>query len=452
MSSPITLPYVGSTPASPTDLATYAYVNSLAGQGIAQSAVTTAINNAFAGYPTKASVDAMNALNATSAYVSTQDGLYVPLSGVGQANGATPLDASGRVSSANINAASSTQRWPAPFTSPTAYQSASVAVITSQTTGTLLYSFPVADPMFGGAAGLPYRLLVFGSVDCAPSLTDPLTHSYLKVFVTQGSTTGQTVGVGASMSEFYRVGVLTEFTSSGSYPVPTWMVPGYAIDLAGFGGGGAGQSGGTLTGGPGGGAGGFSATTVIYGNQLPLETPTIAFNIGGGGGANGAVSGVGGAGGTTTIVVPGGPTVTCGGGGPGSGSTGSQSGGNGAAAGTGSFNGNSYPGGGGGGTADIGGVGGGGGGGGNAVDVGSNDVGAPGGGGAAWAFAYPVPLVGPGGFARGPIPIMPWPVNDQTSITGATTLYVQVVASSLFDASGTITTVKPTLWITPIPA
>jgi hypothetical protein len=450
MSSPITLPYVGSAPTSPTDLATYAYVNSLAGQGIAQSAVTTAINSAFAGYPTKASIDALNALNATPAFVASQDGLYVPLSGVGQANGAAPLDASGRVSSANINAASSTQRWPAPFTSPTAYQSAAVSVTGIESAASTLYSFPVADPMFGGVAGLPYRLLLFGSVDCGLSVQGPQT--YVEVFVTQGSTSGQTVGVGASMGESYRVGVLTEFTSSGSYPVPTWMVPGYAIDVAGFGGGGAGQSGGPLTGGPGGGAGAFSASTLIYGDQIPLETPTIAFNIGGGGGANGAVSGVGGAGGATTIVVPGGPTVTCGGGGPGSGSTGSQSGGNGAAAGTGSFNGNSYPGGGGGGTANIGGVGGGGGGGGNAVDVGANTIGAPGGGGSAWAFAYPVPSVGPGIFARGPIPIMPWPLNDQTSITGATTLYVQVKTGGFSTVTGTISTVKPTLWVCPVPA
>ena len=334
----------------------------------------------------------------------------------------------------HVNVAS-TQRFPRPFISPTAYHAAPV---TATGTEVLLYpAVTVADP------GFPYRLLVTGLVD-ANTNTDG---EFPIIRVRQGSATGQLVATGAGCAQAYTGGVLTEYTDVGGQPynIPSWATSMDVITL-GAGGGGAGGNG---FGGDGiGGRQGVATTaTIVRGTHIPLGTNTLTITVGAGGtaGENDNVSG--GAGGSTTAVGAGWSGITGAGGAGGSGiNPAFQTNWTGRGPGTFTFNGHSYPGGadqpeqgqpgnppGGGGAGGLGGF----------LD---SDPGGAGADGGAWVLAYPSPNV-----PYGPVPIMPSAHNVQAVITGATTLYVKLVRSGSA-ATVTASTLRPNLFVVPVPA
>ena len=412
-----TLSYRGATQAAANDLVSQSYLSSLTGLNIAQSAIDTLISTGFLGYVTKAYVDQQDALNATKAFIDTGDASRLHVAQIGAVNGIAGLNSTGRIDVARVNQGSA-QRYPKPFLSPTAYNSSAVS-----STGTETQLFPpiaVADP------GFTYKLMVFGTLD-ATTGTDGI---FPVVRVRQGSATGQLVATGSGIGERYAGGVLTPFPGpiNTTYTIPTWATNLDIITLGGGGSGGSGGGFGLYTYGAGGGAGGWGiGSGVAKGSASTLNV------IAGGPGAASSVSGSG----LTTVTGAAGANA------------GSQfvSTSPGASPGSQTVNGNLYQGGAGGAAGSPGAPGtapGGGGGGGNYGIVGgyAGGAGAP---GEVWIFAYASPNV-----PSGPVTIIPSPYNAQTSMTGATTLYVTLAPSS--SATVTVSTVRPNLYVVPIPA
>jgi hypothetical protein len=411
--------YVGANQGGTRDLVSYQYVQSLLGLNLSQLLVDLQINTALAGYVTKAYVDTQDALNATKAYVDSADALKLHTNQIGVNNGAAGLLVGGRLDPARVSAAS-TQRFPKPFTSPSAYNGSAVAVTTTETT---VFPVSVADP------GFTYKLFITGVLDASSSVDG----EYPIVKVHQGATGGQIVAGGYGLGEKYPGGVLTTYSGRGTstYTVPTWTS---TLDVITLGGGGGGGNGAFFIAGAGGDAGSFSGVTLTKGSTLPNTTTTLTANVGAGGSATNN-------GGSSTVTGTGVTTIT-GGGGDGQGNGFSA---NGAAAGTFNFGGNAYVGGGAATTRKQ--VGNPPGGGGSAASIATFDTGGAGADGAIWIFAKPAG----GGTPSGPVNIVPTPLNAQTAITGATTLYVMVSRSGT-TSTQTVSTTVPKIMVIPVPA
>jgi len=405
------LPYVGATPASPTDLVTKSYVGGLSAGNMTQTAVDSQLTSGFSPYPLKSYVDGRDALNATPAFVDAGDATRLHLSQIGANNGIAGLLSSGKVEVARVPVAS-TQRWPSPFISPSAYHSSTITA--TGLAETQLFPVTVAYP------GYTYKLLVTGVLD-GQTGTDG---QYPIVRVRQGSTTGTIVAVGNGIGETFVVGGnLTSYSTNGSY---TYTVPtGYTnLDIICLGAGGGGSS----FWGQGGNAGSFASSSLVYGTTLPLTTTTLAVTVGKGG-KDGSTAG------TASKVTGTGITTVTGAGGAGNGQTTNK----GQAAGSLVLDGQTYQGGG---QSLANGPGlapGGGGGGGAASDQ-------PGADGEVWFFAYSSST----GASSGPIRIIPTGYDQQTALTGSTTLYAMLSSSG--SGSVSVSTLRPGLMVVPIPA
>lgn len=272
----------------------------------------------------------------------------------------------------------------------------------------------MADP------GYAYRLFLTGTVD---TNTDT-TGTYPLIRVRRGSNTGPIVALGSGPNEaYYAAGTPQSFLTAGSftYPVPSAMTD-LDIVVLGAGGGGSG-----FFNPNGGGAGSFASAHLLYGTTLPLTTTSLAVTVGAAGasqttGGNSVVSGAG----ITTLTGTGGTN----------GGSGSAAGGS---PGTLNFDAQNYVGGVAQPTADTVGFAPGGGGGGGTT-------GGPGTPGAVWFLAYDKTTS-----PAGPAIVAPVALDLQTTLTGATTLYVMLARHG---STGTVraTTVRPALMAIPIPA
>ena len=386
-----------------------------ANQSITQSAVTSLITSGLAPYVPKSYVDTRDALNATQAYVDAGDATRLHLAQINTPNGVAGLDPTGRIAIGRLNVAS-TQRFPSPFLSPSAYNTTTVSA-TAPAEVSLYGPITVADP------GYTYRLFITGHVVTTTSADGVIP----VVRVRAGSTTGPILAASNGLGELYYPQTLTSYTTAGSY---TYSIPGSMtnFDVIALGGGGSGQLG------NGGAAGVFAVGALAYGTSLPLTTTTLAVTVGSGGvyGPHaGAASTVGGAG-IGTLSAAGG-------------NYGQISGGTGRGPGSIVVNGNTYTGG-----ADqtlLGNNGNpSGGGGAGRISSGSN----PGNGadGAVWILAYNVNAPAQGGCAVLPTPLIPSGV-----LTGSATLYVTLACKDP-TVAGTVSALntRPALYIVPIPA
>jgi hypothetical protein len=430
-----TLSYMGATQTAANDLVDEQYAQSLSALDLPQATVNSLLTTGFAPYVTQSYVNTQSALNATPAYVNAGDATRLHISQIGANSGIAGLNLNGRVDISRI-ALSSTQRFPKPFTSPSAYNAA--AVSTSGSTEVQLYTVSVADPMFNGVANSPYKLLVNGLVDAATN-TDG---EYAIIRVRQGSSTGQLVATGAGLGELYIAGVPTQFSGAGTYvyTIPTWASVVDAIALGGGGGGGASFF---ITA-DGGSPGAWGTQTYTRGSSTSgtvfgPSTPTINASVGAGG-TLGTTNFLAGSGGSSQVSASGLTTLTAGGG-AGHGESSSASGGGPS---TETYDGQVYVGGA---VQNTAGTGGNapGGGGASGASGGTND-GGPGADGAVWFFAKPA-LWTP----SGPVNIIPTAFNAQTAITGATTLYVMMIRSGTASIQ-TASTFDPGLHVVPIPA
>lgn len=413
------IPYVGATQAATTDLVNRSYLGGLLSLNLLQSVVDTLINTSYSGYATKAYVDGRDALNATKSFIDAGDATRLHYSQVGVNNGIAPLDGLARIPIGRIST-TSTQRFPKPFTSPSAYNAATVSAAGSEVQ---IYTCAVADP------GFAYKLFVTGMAD-GSSNTDG---EYALIKVRQGSSTGQIVAGGYGLGEKYVGGQLTMITTSQTYTVPTWAT---SLDIICLGGGAGGQ-GGQFFAGQGGNGGTFATST-----QAKGSITSITCTIGNGGTAgDGGSPGSAGNGSASTATGTGLTTVSGAGGtnsNPFFGGTGT-----GLSPGTRAFNGGSYAGGAVQNTRGQPGNSPGGGGAGGALGPNPGGAGAP---GAIWILAYTSP-----NSPSGPINIVPTAVNAQNSITGATTLYVMGVRSGSASTQS-ISTLRPGLFVVPFPA
>jgi hypothetical protein len=288
----------------------------------------------------------------------------------------------------------------------------------------------VADP------GYTYKLQVEGVLDASSS-----RDGYCPIaLVRLGSISGPVVAVGYGCLETYSAAVVEQFSTPGAfvYNIPVWAA---SLDVLLLGGGGGGSSGegNPLLWGDGGYAASWSVVTLTVGSgALPPGVTQITGTIGSGGppGRSGVVSHVGGAGTPTTATYYH-TTQTSVGGAGGAGIEASQNGQN-----AGSTTASGY-------TYQNGGYGCGGRGGSGGILFGG--VGTAGAGGLALIVAHP-----PGtDWNSGPINIFPLALADQDPLTGASTLYLDLLRMTGDNTStGTVTasTFKPSLWAMPVPA
>jgi hypothetical protein len=370
---------------------------------------------------------------ATPTYVQNQASLYLPLTSVGTAYGPIPLGAGGRVSPAQISA-SSTQRWPTPFLTPTTYNAAAV---TATTTPVTVYTAAVANP------GFTYKLLVHGTAHAKVSLDNG---EYPQFTVRAGSTSGQIVASGDGLGSQYLVYGLQSYTAAGTF---VYNIPSSAAFIDGVivGGGGAGIGGynywngwGVVAaGGASGSNGAITTFTIARGTDIPWGTTQLTLNVGAGGVGGVIRGGVITGGGASSVTTTSGYSKTAAGGTAGTGAAAAA-----AAVGTVTYQGITYTGG----AANTNGYSAAGfppGGGGNG-GLGANSVGGNGAAGAVWLSVR----YSSDSDNYSPVVLAPR-YASQTPMTGATTLYV-IVKSSGSSATVTASTALPSLWITPIPA
>lgn len=185
-----TLQYRGKTQTNPGDVVTQGYVAALTSPSLTQTQVNNLLNSGFNGYVLMSYVTTSAASVANKAFVDAGDATRLHLSQIGVNNGIAGLTSNGRIEVARINMAS-TQRWPKPFYSPSAYNTAAVSA--SSTTEVGLYTHDQPDP------GFAYKLLVTGLADASTN-TDA---QYPVINVRQGSATGQIVASGNGLGETY---------------------------------------------------------------------------------------------------------------------------------------------------------------------------------------------------------------------------------------------------------
>ena len=205
----------GKTPSDDTSVATKAYLETLLAQYLTQSQINSLISAGYASYATKSYVDTQDGLNATQAYIDAGDAARLLLSQRNANNGVAGLDATGKIDVSRVSFAS-TQRWPKPYYTPSAYNAGSV---NAAETEVAVYTHTIASP------GFTYKLLVGGQVDVRTTVDE----KYPIVRVRVGSTTGEEVASGRGTGEYYQWG-LDEFdrtgTTLGGGWDETWTGPG----------------------------------------------------------------------------------------------------------------------------------------------------------------------------------------------------------------------------------
>lgn len=419
----VALTYVGKAQTNPSDLVNLGYLTALLGTNMSQGTVDSMLSSGFSSYVTRSYVDTQDALNATKTFIDTADGTRLHLSQKSVNSGIAALDGTGRIASSRINVAS-TQRWPKPFITPSAYNS----LTTATGTEVQLYTCAVADP------GYTYKLLVTGLVDAFPSIDG----EFPVIRVRQGTSSGQLVATGGGLNEGYTN--LTSFTTAGTftYTVPAGVT---TLDVVAIGGGGEGiRFGGNGSGGP---PGAWVSTTFGTGGGGPLSPGTnISVRVGVGGATQ--VHGPAVTAQSSVVTYPAtGTAVYSLTAAAGAGSASGSYWGNGP--GNTTFDGTTYIGGaqqfgsdapgnapGGAGSSDT-------------VGAGSADggAGAPG----AVFIRPPGTIIN----AASAVNVVPSAFNAQTAITGATILYVMLVRSGAA-STVTATTVQPHLFVVPVAA
>ena len=371
-------------------------------------------------YVTSSYVAAQNALLATPLYVQTQDATLTAITRVGANNGVAGLTAGGRIDFSRVNVAS-TQRWPKPFVSPSAYNTTTV---TASTAEVQVYTCAVADP------GFTYKLFVTGTVSAYPAVDGEFAVIHVRV----GTSSGQIIAAGAGLGESYPGGTMTMFSVAGAYSYTPPMWADY-LDVVLLGGGGGGGGGGLIINGGAGLPGSWTTSTI----SSPTGTYVGSVGGGGTGGYGNVLFGTGGGAGTATTLTS--PSL--------SGAGGTGSGGGDGSVGNEVFNGQTYVGGAAapgphGNPSPNGNSPGGGG-----LGGGFNSTGGVGAPGAAWFFAYPSDHT-----PSGPVTLVPTSFSSQTAITGATTLYVMLINGTPGGGTGTVSAsaLRPALSVIPFPA
>jgi len=400
-----------------------------------QSDIDALIAQDFAPYVDLSYVNSQATLNATKAYVDGTGGANpnggdagrLKLSQINHNNGIAGLGTRSPLVDRSRLGLGSTQRFPSPYYSPSAYNSLAVtAGLTEET----VYSWTVADP------GYTFKLWVGGILDCSTNRDG----YYPICLVRLGSMSGPVIALGYGCSEYYAGATVAAYGAAGpfAYTIPSWSD---VIDVLVLGGGGGGASGAgnPLLWGNGGANSLWATATFTRGSAaLPTSVTQITGWIGSGGlrGAAAVFSNPG-APGTPTAVYVYGTTIQSNGGAGGSGIEGNQSGGNPGAA---TLNGIGYQ--------NYGfGCGGAGGNGGAFI----SNVGTSGAGGLAFVTAHPEGS----DWVEGPLTIMPGSLSDQGPLTGPQDLYVnllRVVGDNTATGWVTASTFEPSLYAMPIPA
>ena len=267
---------MGPPPSVATDLVDIGYINSeIAATNVQQSAIDATIANGLASYVNKSYVDQQNLLNATAAQVNAGDATRLHVAQLGADNGIAPLNAYGRVDKSRVPLGS-TQRWPAPYYSPSAYQSGVLTLGGSETT---LYTYTQPDP------GFAYKLMVMGLLE-GRTVTDGTP---VQAIIRLASATGIPIATGYSTAESYPGAVLFTFATPGpfTFPIPSFAA---SFDFVLLGAGGGGESGSVFGPGGGGGAGSITVGSVVLGSATLPSGITALNGVVGTGGA-GAVGG-----------------------------------------------------------------------------------------------------------------------------------------------------------------
>lgn len=188
---------VASEPTGDQQVATRGYLVANRGSGsLSSAAVTARISTGLAPYATKDYVTQRDSLLATVAQVNAGDAGKLKLSQRNTANGIAGLDSAGRVDIARISAPS-TQRWLKGYYTPTAYPTEAVSATGS--TEATVFTLAVPDP------GFDYRVLVNGHLDCHTATNDDAP----VVVVRRGTTSGPIVARGTGSPQQYRYAVDT---------------------------------------------------------------------------------------------------------------------------------------------------------------------------------------------------------------------------------------------------
>jgi hypothetical protein len=196
-----TLKYIGKpvqndtgNPTQVKDLVDKDYVNTLLAANMTQSAVTSRITSNLSGFATQSFAASSMASLVTQAQVRAADAAYAAITNIGQPNGPIALSGLGQISPGLITA-TSTQQWPTPLYSPTAYQNVNVV------TDSPLQLFTMAQPY----PGYPYVLECTGIMDAQVPLTDSPT-VLPQILIRQGSATGPIIAFGYGVGESYSWG------------------------------------------------------------------------------------------------------------------------------------------------------------------------------------------------------------------------------------------------------
>jgi hypothetical protein len=193
-----TLKYVG-TPAawdssaeSSYDLVDVSYINGLLAQNMTMSAAQTQYTALLSGYATASWATSQMSGLATPAYAATQVANYQNAITIGQANGPVPLVyGTGQINPGQINIAS-TQTFPTPFWSPANYLSGNTSVGVGNSPVSL---FTCAIPAM---AYSPYVLACFGSIDTISTNT-----AGQPIITVVDSTNSQTIAQGYGIPTDY---------------------------------------------------------------------------------------------------------------------------------------------------------------------------------------------------------------------------------------------------------
>lgn len=181
-------------PAQAKDLVDLDYVNTLLAANLSSSAVTSRITSNLSGLATQSFAASSMASLVTPAQVRAADAAFAAITNIGQPNGPIALSNLGQISPSLITA-TSTQQWPTPLYSPTAYQNVNVV------TDSPLQLFTMAQPY----PGYPYVLECTGIMDAQVPLTDSPT-VLPQVLIRQGSPTGPIIAFGYGVGESYSWG------------------------------------------------------------------------------------------------------------------------------------------------------------------------------------------------------------------------------------------------------
>lgn len=190
-----TLNYVGADVSDVDDVSYKDYVDIVKSADPSDAHIDSVIATQLFPYATKSYVDSHDSLLATRAYIDAQDNLRLKLADKGVVNGIVGLDAAARVNQNLIDAPLTQSFLRGPW-SPAAYQGANIDGI--GTTEATVHTCGVTDP------GYAYKLVVFGSYEVTTDTAGDLP----TVLVRQGSNTGPIVAQGhGSTEEFYGYGI-----------------------------------------------------------------------------------------------------------------------------------------------------------------------------------------------------------------------------------------------------